>query len=631
MQKVFLCDTFLVQYQVSVLFFLCRTPVIQEGEKVYFFMESNGKKSGETLTGQYEQEKFKKFLKFIKPYYPLILMAVCSTIVMNVIGATMPWMLKIAIDQVIPNADYVLFWVVAVVMVLLFMVRGLLRYISAFLMGYVGVRIMIGLRQKIFRHLHNLSLRFHEEVHTGKLISNVTNDVNLLSTTQSAIAQFLEQFVLMLLLFAMMFYISWQMAIMVGLTLPLHYFNYRFFRKELQKDTKHLAEVYSEMSSVLSETLHGVKVVKAFGKGAAEGLNFFNAMRPQLYYQMRVATENSNLWTVYDFLALLTHLATVGMGVFLVQSNTLTIGEFVAFYGYIAMLLAPLNILSNMSSVFAGGMVGAGRIMSLLEAIPEIQEAPHPVRVDRLKGEIEFKNVCFAYDQEKEQTISDFSLTISPGQKVALVGASGSGKTTISNLLLRFYDVNSGGIKVDGIDIRRFAIESYRNNCGVVLQDPFLFSGTIRENIAYAKKNATQEDIEKAAEMANVTEFVNDLPLGFDTVIGENGTSLSGGQRQRIAIARAVLTDPSILILDEATSALDTVSEFLVQEALDNMMKDRTTIIIAHRLSTIKNADLIVVMDKGTVVQKGTHDELINIDGAYRELYRNQKKLADRA
>ncbi|MBR2720382.1 MAG: ATP-binding cassette domain-containing protein, partial [Lentisphaeria bacterium] len=285
-------------------------------------------------------------------------------------------------------------------------------------------------------------------------------------------------------------------------------------------------------------------------------------------------------------------------------------------------------ILSGLSTTFAQGMTGAKRIVKLLSTIPEIREAPNAVSVGKLTGRIEFKDVSFQYDPEKGNTIENFSLTIQPGQKIALVGPSGSGKSTITNLLLRFYDITNGSIKVDGKDIRRLKLTPYRENIGIVLQEPFLFSGTIRDNIAYAvKRQVTDDEISAAAEMANVEEFVQDLPDGYDTVIGENGASLSGGQKQRLAIARAVLKNPAILILDEATSALDTVSEYLVQDALDKLMEGKTTIIIAHRLSTIKNADVIIVMDHGKIVQMGNHEELMANPGIYRELYQTQSKM----
>jgi ATP-binding cassette subfamily B protein len=271
-------------------------------------------------------------------------------------------------------------------------------------------------------------------------------------------------------------------------------------------------------------------------------------------------------------------------------------------------------------------MTGAKRINNLLNVIPEIKEPAKPLKVEKMEGHIVFKNVSFKY--KDVPVIKNFSLDIKPGQKVALVGPSGSGKSTITNLLLRFYDIQEGELSIDSVPISRYSSAAYREHIGVVLQDPFLFSGSIRDNIAYAKKDASRGEVERAASMANVDEFIAEMENGYDTVVGENGTSLSGGQRQRLAIARAILKNPSVLILDEATSALDTVSEFLVQTALDNLMHNKTTIIIAHRLSTIKNADLIVVMDAGEIVQMGSHDELMSHPGVYQELYTAQQKVS---
>ena len=307
----------------------------------------------------------------------------------------------------------------------------------------------------------------------------------------------------------------------------------------------------------------------------------------------------------------------------MVAHGNMTIGEFVAFYTYLGMMLNPIIQLSGLSTVISNGLVGADRIATLLDTIPEIKEAEDPITVDDIKGRIEFNDVSFAYNGKP--VVKNFSLRINPGQKIALVGPSGSGKSTIANLILRFYDINNGSITVDGNDIRKLGIESYRSKIGVVLQEPFLFSGSIEENIAYARRDAEKVDIYRAAKMANVEEFVNGLEKGYQTEIGENGTMISGGQKQRIAIARAILKDPRILILDEATSALDTVSEYLVQDALDNLMRDRTTVIIAHRLSTVKNADLIVVMKDGEIKQLGNHSTLISQDGIYREMYTTQE------
>ncbi len=576
----------------------------------------------------YENQSFDKVWVLMRPYRSMLFGSMAALILFNMMGLSLPWMLKLAIDRILPNADFILFWIVAGGMLLLYAIRCLLRYIACYSIDYMGVRVMIDLRQKVFSHLQSLSLRFYEEYRTGKLISNVISDVAMLQVLLRTLTQFGEQLFQLLLIAFLLLIINWKMGLLVFLTLPIHYINFHYFRKEIRKDSMVIQEKMSEISANLSETLSGVKVVKSFAKEHSECLNFFQNLRPLADMQMRLTVDGVGLWAFFDMLAVSTYLLIIGVGIWFVKDNSITIGEFVAFYTYVTMMLNPINILSGMSITFAQGMVGASRIVKLLNTIPEIREVPNAMHVDKLSGKIDFHNVSFSYEQEKGLTIDNFSIHIHPGQKVALVGPSGSGKSTISNLLLRFYDVTGGVIRVDDLDIRKLNLTSYRDNIGIVLQEPFLFSGTIRDNIAYAvKREVSDEEIFAAARMANVEEFVLQLPDGYDTVIGENGASLSGGQKQRLAIARAVLKNPTILILDEATSALDTVSEYLVQDALDKLMRNKTTIIIAHRLSTIKNADVIVVLDKGKIVQQGRHDDLMSQPGTYRDLYQTQTRM----
>ncbi|MBQ4329320.1 MAG: ABC transporter ATP-binding protein [Lentisphaeria bacterium] len=581
------------------------------------------------ILSQYDNQSFGKVWEILTPYRSMLYGSIISLILFNLTALGLPWMLKISIDRILPNADELLFWVLACVMLILYLMRSLLRYIACYTIDYLGVRVMIDLRQKVFSHLQSLSLRFYEEYRTGKLISNVISDVAMLQVLIRTLTQLGEQVFQLIIISGLLLVINWQLALLVFLTIPIHYLNFHYFREEMRKDSMVLQEKLSEISANLSETITGVKVVKSFAKEYSESLRFFQNLRPVADMQMRLTVESVGLWAFFDTIALLTYLSIIGAGIWMVKINSITIGEFVAFYTYVGMMLTPINILSGLSITFAQGMVGAGRIVKLLNTIPEIKESPNPVLVEKLTGNIEFRNVTFSYDAEKGNTIDNFSLKITPGQKVALVGPSGSGKSTISNLLLRFYDVTGGAIRVDNLDIRKLRLAPFRDNIGIVLQEPFLFSGTIRDNIAYAvKREVKEEEIIAAARMANVEEFVQNLPEGYDTVIGENGASLSGGQKQRLAIARAVLKNPSILILDEATSALDTVSEYLVQDALDKLMQGKTTIIIAHRLSTIKNADVIVVLDRGRIVQQGTHDELMAQKGVYSELYQTQAKMS---
>ena len=580
------------------------------------------------LLASYERQPLGKIFALFKPYRKMLIASFALMVSLNMVGLTLPWMLKIAIDRVLPNADYLLFWVLCFAMTIVYLTRCLLRYLASYTVDYTGIRLIVDIRQKVFKHLQSLSLRFYEAYRTGKLISNVISDVALLNMMMRITTALGEQLFQLLLIIFLLLILNWQMALVVLLSLPVHFCNFYFARKALRADSMVMQEKISEISANLSETLTGAKVIKSFAKEQTECRRFFQNLRPTVAMQMKITLDNIGLWSVFDMVTLFTYLATIGMGIMHVQSGKVTIGEFVAFYTYVGMLIGPIQALSTQVVTLAQGMVGASRVVKLLNTIPEIKECANPIHPERLTGHIEFQHVVFSYDEDKAPVINDFTLEIQPGEKVALVGPSGSGKSTLSNLLLRFYDVTGGAILVDGYDVRRLGFEAYRKNIGVVLQEPFLFSGTIRDNIAYAKEDATAEEIEKAAEMANIAEFIKGLPDGYDTVVGENGASLSGGQKQRLAIARAVLMNPSILILDEATSALDTVSETVVQEALDRLMIGKTTVIIAHRLSTVRNADKIIVLDRGRVAQKGTHDELMEQPGIYRELYQTQRRMA---
>ena len=566
-----------------------------------------------------------KVSSLIRQYRGLILLSALTSVMFSSLALTMPMMLKVVIDRVLPSRDWALFFLLAAVMVAIYILRFTMRIITGNLGTYTVTRILLDVRQRIFKHLQNLSLRFYEEYRTGKLISNVISDVALLQGLISLCISMVVQFFTMAFITFAVFFINWKLALIAMCALPIHFINFFIFNKIIRKNALLMQEKMSEISANLAETINGIRVVKSFSKGRAESLHFFKNMRPTLELAIKMNQEGNVCHGIYEMLTLFTYLIVICGGIFAV-GNDFSIGDFVAFYTYIGLQVGPIAVLAAQMNVLSQGLAGAQRIMKLLKVIPDITDAPDAVDAGRLTGRISFDHVSFKYADTP--VLRDFSLRIEPGEKVALVGPSGCGKSTISNLLLRFYDVCDGSIKVDGEDIRTFTQDSYRANIGVVLQEPFLFSGTIRDNLAYARPNASMEEIRKAAELANVAEFVEKLDKKYDTVIGENGASLSGGQKQRIAIARAVLKNPGILLLDEATSALDTVSEKLVQQSLDTLMEGRTTIIIAHRLSTIRNADKIVVLKNGQIEQLGTHDELMAQDGTYRELYTTQQKAA---
>ncbi len=566
------------------------------------------------------------FYQLLKPYRYLILGTIVSLCCFSVLGLALPWMLKITIDRIIPNADYSLFTLLCCGMVLLFSARAICFYIASYLTTYTSMRSLIDIRQKLFKHLQSLSLRFYEEYRTGKLISNVINDVTLMQQLVQIFIHVVNQSFIVLAVASVLLFLNFKMALMVLALMPLFVINFSYFGKLMHGSTLMLQEKMSEISGNLSETINGIKVVKTFSKERTECRNFFSSLRPTLNLNVKLGVQTAHCTSITQFLTLAIFLLTIGLGIGMIKSATMTLGEFVAFYTYVGILIAPISALSVQAIGISQGMAGARRISNLLNVIPEIKEPENPLKMVKMEGHIVFKDVSFKY--KEAPIIKNFSLDIKPGQKVALVGPSGCGKSTITNLLLRFYDIQEGELSIDGVQIKKYSSASYRDHIGVVLQDPFLFSGSIRENIAYAKNGATRDEVERAAAMANVDEFVSEMDDGYDTIIGENGASLSGGQKQRLAIARAILKNPSVLILDEATSSLDTVSEFLVQAALDNLMNNKTTIIIAHRLSTIKNADVIVVMDAGEIVQVGAHEELMKNPGVYQELYNAQKKTA---
>ena len=562
----------------------------------------------------------------LKQYRGMLFLSAITSVMLSTLALAMPLVLKVVIDRVLPAHDWGLFFLLVVTLVIIYVMRFIVRMVTGWLGTYTVTRMLLDVRQQIFKHLQSLSLRFYEEYRTGKLISNIISDVSLLSALISLCISLGQQIFTTVIISITMFFISWKLALIALLALPLHFLNFFIFNRYIRANAKLRQEMMSEISANLAETINGIRVVKSFSKERAECRHFFNSMRPTVDISVTINQQGNACHGIYESMLILTYILVIGTSIMLVDKD-ISVGDFVAFYTYIGIQVGPIASLASQMNAVSQGLAGVQRIMKILAVIPEIKDSPNAVMAERFSGEIEFDHVSFQYADAP--VLRDFSLKITPGEKVALVGPSGCGKSTIGNLLLRFYDVVGGVIRVDGQDIRRFTQESYRSNIGVVLQEPFLFSGTIHENIAYARPTATMEEVREAARLANVEDFVEKMPKKYETVIGENGAMLSGGQKQRIAIARAVLKNPAILLLDEATSALDTVSEKLVQEALDTLMKGRTTLIIAHRLSTISNADKIVVLKDGTIDQLGTHEELMAQEGTYRDLYETQRKAAN--
>lgn len=567
-----------------------------------------------------------RLAEFIRPYWGLCVISAISLLLSTSLSMPMPWIFKLIIDRALGSSNVGLLILLLGSLVVVYVLREIFFYISHYLFYYTGNRILFGIRVKLFKHLQSLSLRFYQEYRTGKLISNILTDVAMLNGMISNVLVNLviHLFTIVCILLALTS-ISPKLSLICLFLIPCQLLNFTYFRIKMRTIAKDLREKMSEVSASLSETINGIKVVKSFGKERAESRGFAEMLRPTFDSQLSLNMKGVYSWMISEAINVTSIVAALGIGGYMVMYGEMSIGDLVAYYTYFFMMTGPLNQLCGLSGAITDGMTSVDRIGRLLDSMPEIKEAEHPRELDFATGHLQFDKVSFGYKREKP-VLTDFTLDVPPGLKVALVGPSGSGKSTIASLLMRFFDVSSGSIKIDGIDLRELSMESLRQNVGIVLQDSFLFSGSIEDNIKYGNEHAMHAQVVEAARMANAHDFIMEQTNGYNSPVGENGVSLSGGQKQRIAIARAILKNPRILILDEATSALDTLSEATVQEALDRLMQKRTTIIIAHRLSTVRNADMIVVLQDGHIVQKGHHSELLLQDGVYRDLYAMQLK-----
>jgi ATP-binding cassette, subfamily B, bacterial len=511
--------------------------------------------------------------------------------------------------------------VAALAVVLIAAVGALCSYSEKVLTTTVGQWVMHDLRQNLYFHIQRLSLAYHDQKRTGDLISTVTSDID---SIQSFIASNLLDALINVLtlagMVAVMFYINWQftlIALSVSPFLALVVFKYT---RDIKKASREVRKKEGEIVSTIQEVLSSMRVVKAFAREDYEVHRLEEESLENVEIALRARAMKARLAPMVEV------IVSVGMGLMLwfgarlVLAGSLTVGSLVTFIWYLGKMYKPMQELSKMTDAYSKASIGYERIREVLDYDGEVRDRPGARRVRRLRGDIEFDHVTFGYDPASP-TLEDVSFKIKAGQIAALVGPTGSGKTTTISLISRFYDPVQGAVKVDGIDVRDFQQRSLRENISVVLQETVLFQGTVWQNIAYGKPNATRAEIMKAAELANATEFIERMPKGFDTLVGERGVTLSGGQRQRIAIARAVIRNTPILILDEPSSGLDAESEKLVFEALDRLMKGKTAIVIAHRLSTIRAADVIFVIKNGRLVETGTHDQLKDSGGVYSELY----------
>uniref|UniRef100_UPI00405799D2 lipid A export permease/ATP-binding protein MsbA n=1 Tax=Candidatus Electronema sp. TaxID=2698783 RepID=UPI00405799D2 len=557
----------------------------------------------------------------LRPYSGKLLIAMAAMIVVALFNAAQAYMVQPLLDKIFYEKNAA--WLTALPLALLaiFFVKGVFYFFYSYLLEWVGQSVIKDLRNSLYGHLHELSMGFFYKNSTGELISRIMNDVAMLQGTVShALIYVLRDFFSVAGLLAVIFYMDWRLALVSLVFIPMAAVPIVVFGKKFRRISTRYQQGMGEASNFLNETIRGVRIVKAFCAEEQEKRRFAAKMQ-QLFDTLMSETRYRSLaHPLIEFLGGIGMALIIWFGGSEVLQGNATPGTFMSFLTALVMLYEPIKGVSKINSTVQSGMAGAARIFALLDTEPEIREKAQPVELPPFSRQIEFRKVSFAY-QPGELVLREVSLTIARGEVVALVGPSGGGKSSLASLLPRFHEVTDGAVLLDGHDLRDLSLRSLRSQIAIVTQQTILFNDTVRSNIAYGSPDCSEEEIRRAAAAAFALDFIEAFPQGFDTVIGESGVRLSGGQQQRLSIARAILKNAPILILDEATSALDTESERKVQQALDNLMKNRTTLVIAHRLSTIKNADRIVVMQDGRIAEEGDHASLLRRGGIYEGLH----------
>jgi subfamily B ATP-binding cassette protein MsbA len=569
---------------------------------------------------------YRRLLRYIRPYWKWMLVSIIALLFSVGFGLVLPLVIRDLIDQITSSKDLGQLNQLAAGLFVIFVLQAIASFVHQLSLAYVGENAVVDIRVEVYGHLQSLSLRFFNENRTGEIVSRITNDTALLQAaiTEDFVA-LLRQAITLIGAAALLFWLDWRLTLIILLGLPLITLTMVWLGRKIRKESKAVQDALAQAASVVDESVAGIRIVKSFAREQYEIDRFSRAVRKTYEAAMRRAKINATLSPVIGFLAFAAITVTLWIGTYEVIQGTMTAGDLVAYLIYTMMVAAPIATLASLYARFQGAIGATERLFGLLDLTPDIQSKPGAPVLPTLAGQVAFENVRFTYDDEVP-ILEDVSFQASPGQVVALVGPSGAGKSTLISLIPRFWDVNSGVITIDGYDVREVDLESLREQIGIVPQDTILFSDTVYANIQYGRLEATRDEVEAAAAAANAHDFIlNDLPQGYSTEVGERGVKLSGGQRQRVAIARAILKDPRILILDEATSSLDSESESLVQDALEHLMKGRTSFVIAHRLSTILNADWILVLSEGRLVEQGTHQFLLsNPDGLYARLYEMQ-------
>lgn len=579
----------------------------------------------------------KRYMQFVKPYWMLIILTIAIGILKFGIPLMIPLLIKYVIDDVISNGAMTieekksaLMNVILIFGFIFVVIRPPVEYYRQYLAQWTSNKILYDIRKKLYKHLQALSVRFYSNNKVGEVISRVINDVE--STKDFIVTGLMNvwlDLVTIIIALAIMFTMDVKLTLISLIVFPFYMFSIYYFFGNLRKLTRARSQSLAEVQGFLHERVQGMTVIKTFAIEEEENERFNKRNKNFLKKATDHTKWNAKSFAVINTITDIGPLLVVGFGAYLVIEGDLTVGSLAAFIAYLDRLYGPLRRLVSSSTTLTQSLASMDRMFQLFDEPYDVKDEPHARDIKVQHGDITFKNVGFKYNENDEEVLHHVNLDINSGETVAFVGMSGGGKSTMISLIPRFYDVTSGEIEIDHVPLKDYSIESLRTQIGMVMQDNILFSESIRENILLGKPNATEEEMIYAAKLANAHDFIMSLPDGYDTEVGERGVKLSGGQKQRVAISRVFLKNPPILILDEATSALDLESEAVIQEALETLSKDRTTVIVAHRLSTITHADKIVVIQNGEIVEIGTHQELMNNRSYYYNLYSIQHLEAE--
>ena len=566
---------------------------------------------------RFNRQYVKRLLLYLKPYLPQLILALL--IIFGLIGTSLyaPLIIKITIDNYIMKGDYPGMLKMIVLLIGIYLANWLLANLRHRILSLTGQRVIFRIRQELFEHLQNLSFKFYDNTPVGKIVTRLTGDIDAMNELVSGgIINMVSELIMLIGIVYVMFRLHIQLTWATLATLPLLIYMFTGVERRLLESERSVRTTATDMNINLEESISGVRVIQAFNREEYNLKRFKEYNEKHYNACLNTVRLIALLWPGVEVFWVLASIVVVGLGGYWLIKGSITVGIIAAFMTYIGNFFGPIRSLSQFLQIIQRASAGAEKVFSILDTEPDIKEHPDAIELPQVDGKVEFRDVYFSYDGS-EMVLKGIDLIVEPGQTVAIVGHTGAGKTSLVNLLCRFYDPTSGSILIDGYDIKQVTLRSLRRQIGVVLQEPFLFSGTIRDNMRYGKETARDDEIWTALDIIGAGEFVRRLPNRLDTIIGERGISLSMGQRQLLSFARVILADPRIIILDEATSNIDTETEQQIQSALKTLLAGRTAFIIAHRLSTIRQADLIVVIENGKIVEKGTHSELLALGGIY--------------